>query len=145
MTEHAHHTSRVCLCSTVFKGSCCSVKKSCLTVPLHGLLDVRLPCPSLFPEVCSDSCPLSWWCYLTSHPLGPLFFLFSISPSIRVFSNESALHIRRPKYWSMSFSISPSDEHSGLVSFRIDWFDLLAVQGTLKSLLQHHNLKASVL
>ena len=73
----------------------------------------------------------------------PLLLLPSIFPSIRVFSSESALHIRWPKYWS--FSISPSTEYSGLISFRIDWFDLLAVQGTLKSLLQHHSLKASVL
>ena len=75
----------------------------------------------------------------------PLFFLPSIFPSIRVFSNELALHIRWPKYWIFSFSISPSNEYSGLISCRIDWFDLLAVQGTLKSLLQHHNSKASVL
>ena len=75
----------------------------------------------------------------------PLLFLPSIFPSIRVFSNESALHIRWPKYWSFSFSISHSNEYSGLISFRIDWFDLLAVQGTLKSLLQHHSLKVSIL
>ena len=71
----------------------------------------------------------------------PLLLLPSIFPSIRVFSNESALRIRWPKYWSLSFSISPSNEYSGLISFRIDWFDLLAVQGTLKSLLQHHSSK----
>ena len=75
----------------------------------------------------------------------PLLLLPSIFPSIRVFSNESVLHIRWPKYWSFNFSISPSNEYSGLISFRIDWFDLLAVQGNLKSLLQCHNLKASVL
>ena len=75
----------------------------------------------------------------------PLLFLPSIFPSIRVFSNELALHIRWPKYWSFSFSISLSNEYSGLISFRIDWVDLLAVQGTLKSLLQHHRLKASIL
>ena len=74
------------------------------------------------------------------HLLSPSIFL-----SIRVFSSESALHIRWPKYWSFSFSISPSNEYSGLISFRIDWFDLLEVHGTLKSLLQHHNLKASIL
>ena len=73
------------------------------------------------------------------------FLLPSIFPSIRVFSSESVLHIRWPKYWNFSFSISPSDEYSGLISFRIDWFDLLAVQGTLKSLLQHHSSKASIL
>jgi len=75
----------------------------------------------------------------------PLLLLPPIPPSIRVFSNESALHIRWPKYWSFSFSISPSNEHSGLISFRMDWMDLLAVQGTLKSLLQHHSSKASIL
>ena len=75
----------------------------------------------------------------------PLLLLPSIFPSIRVFSNELALHIRWPKYWSLSFSISPSREYSGLISFRMDWFDLLAVQGTLKSLLQQHSSKASIL
>ena len=75
----------------------------------------------------------------------PLLLLPSIFPSIRAFSNESALHIRWPKYWSFSFSISPSNEHPGLISFRMDWLALLAIQGTLKSLLQHHSSKASVL
>ena len=75
----------------------------------------------------------------------PLLLLPSILPSIRVFSNESALRIRWPKYWSFSFNISPSHEHPGLISFRMDWFDLLAVQGTLKSLPQHHSSKASIL
>ena len=75
----------------------------------------------------------------------PLLLLPSIFPSIRIFSNESALRIRWPKYWSFSFSISPSNEHPGLISFRMDWLDLLAVQGTLKSLLQHHSSKASIL
>ena len=75
----------------------------------------------------------------------PLLPLPSIFPRIRVFSNESVLHIRWPKYWSFSFSISPSNEHPGLISFRMDWLDVLAVQGTLKSLLQHHSLKASIL
>ena len=75
----------------------------------------------------------------------PLLLLPSVFPSIRVFSNESAFHIRWPKYWSFSFSISPSNEYSGLISFRTDWLDLLAVQGTLKSLLQHHSSKASIL
>ena len=80
-----------------------------------------------------------------SHPLSSLLLLPSIFPSIRIFSNESALHIRWPKYWSFSFSISPSNEQPGLISFRMDWLDLLAVQGTLKSLLQHHSSKASIL
>ena len=75
----------------------------------------------------------------------PLLLPPSIFPSIRVFSNESVLHVRWPKYWSFSFSISPSNEYSGLISFRMDWLDLLAVQGTLKSLLQHHSSKASIL
>ena len=75
----------------------------------------------------------------------PLLLLPSISPSIRVFSDESGLHVRWPKYWSFSFSISPSNEYSGLISFRIDWFDLLKVQGTLKSLLKHHSSKTSIL
>ena len=75
----------------------------------------------------------------------PLLLLPSIFPSIRVFSSESALRIRWPKYWSFSFNISPSNEHPGLISFRMDWLDLLAVQGTLKSLFQHHSSKASIL
>ena len=81
----------------------------------------------------------------TSHPLSFILLLPLIFPSIRVFGNESVLRIRWPKYWSFSCSISPSNEYSGLISFRIDWFDLLAVQGTLKSLLQHYSLKASIL
>ena len=80
-----------------------------------------------------------------SHPLSSLLLLPSIFPSIRVFSNESALHIRWSKYYSFSFNISPSNEHPGLICFRMDWLDLLAVQGTLKSLLQHHSSKASIL
>ena len=80
-----------------------------------------------------------------SHPLSSLLILPSIPPSIRVFSNESVLHIRWPKYWGFSFNTSPSNEHPGLISFRMDWLDLLAVQGTLKSLLQHHSSNASIL
>ena len=75
----------------------------------------------------------------------PFLLLHSIFPSIRVFSNESALHMRWPKYWSFSFNITPSNGHPGLISFRMDWFDILAVQGTLKSLLQHHSSKAAIL
>ena len=81
----------------------------------------------------------------SSHPLSTLLLLPPIPPSIRVFSNESALHMRWPKYWSFSFGIIPSKEHPGLTSFRMDWLDLLAVQGILKSLLQHHSSKASIL
>ena len=80
-----------------------------------------------------------------SHPLSSPLLLLSIPPSIRVFSNESTLHMRWPKYWSFSFSISPSNEHPRLISVRKDWLDLLAVHGTLKSLLQHHSSKASIL
>ena len=112
----------------------------------HGLQHIRLLFPSLSPRVCSNSCALSRWC----HPTIPIFchplhLLSSVFPSIKVFSSESALHIRSPKYWSFIFSISPSNEYSALISLRIDWFDLLAVQGTLESLLPHHNLKASIL
>ena len=92
--------------------------------------------------------PMSIESVMTSNHLilcHPLLLWPSIFPSIRVFSNESALHIRWPKYWSFSFSISPSSEYSGLISFRVDWLDLLAVQGTLKSLLQHHSSKTSIL
>ena len=96
---------------------------------------------SLFKLMSIESVTLSNYLILCH----PLLLLPSILPSIRVFSNELALCIRWPKYWSFSFSISPSNEYSGLISFRIDWFDLLTVQGTLKSLLQHHSLKASVL
>ena len=88
------------------------------------------------------------WCsdaIQPSHHGHPLLLLPSIFPSIRVFSNESVLHIRWPKYWSLSFNISPSNEHPGLISFRMDWLDLLAVQGTLKNFLQHHSSKASIL
>ena len=109
----------------------------------HGLQHVRLPCPSLSPGVCSDSYPLSWWCHPTI--LSSVVLLPSTFPSIRVFFNESALHIRWPKYWSFSFSTIPSKEIPRLISFRMDWLDLLAVQGTLKSLLQHHSSKASIL
>ena len=102
-------------------------------------------CPSPSPRGCGNSCSLSQWSIQPSSPLLSLLFLPSIFPSIRVFSNESAVRIRWPKYWSFSFSISPSNEYSGFISSRMDWFGLLAVQGTLKSLLQHHSWKASIL
>ena len=110
----------------------------------HGLQHARLPCPSSNPIAYSNSCPLSRWCHPTfSSSVVP--FSCPQSYSIRVFSKEPVLRIRWLKYWSFSFSISPSNEYSGLISFRIDWFDLVAVQGTLKSLLQHHSSKASIL
>ena len=108
------------------------------------LQHARLLCPPLSPRVCSNSCLLSQWCYLTISSSAARFSVclqsFSESESFPV---RSALHVRWPKYWS--FSTSPSCEYSGLISFRIDWFDLLVIQGTLKSLLQHHSSKASVL
>ena len=112
----------------------------------QGLQHARPPCPSPIPRACSNSCPLSWWCHPTIIILcHPLLLLSSIFPRIRVFSNESVLCIRWPNYWNFSFSISPSNEYSGLISFRMDWLDFLAVQGILKSLLQHHSSKASIL
>ena len=110
----------------------------------HEPQHARPPWPSITPGVHPNPCPLSHWCH-PSILCHPLFLLSSIPPSIRVISSESALRIRCPKYWSFSFNISPSNEHPGLISFRMDWLDLLAVQGTLKSLLQHHSSKASVL
>jgi len=109
---------------------CCSVTQSYLTLcQPHQRQYARLPCPSSSPRVCSNSCPLSWWCHQTiSSSVVPFSSCLLIFPTIRVFSSESALHIRWPKYWSFSFSISPSNEYSGLISFRNDWFDLLAVQ-----------------
>ena len=111
----------------------------------HGLQHDKLPCPSTAPGVYSNSCPLSGDSIQPSHPLLPPLLPPSIFHSIRVFSNESVLRIRWPKYWSFSFSISPSSEYSGLISFRMDLLDLLAVQVTLKSLLQHHSSTASIL
>ena len=111
----------------------------------HGLQHARLPCPSPAPSVSSNYVHQISDTIQPSHPLlspSPPAFNF---PSIGVFSSESALHIRWPKYWDFSFSISPSNEYSGLISFRMDWLDLLAVQGTLQSLLQHHSSKASIL
>ena len=111
----------------------------------HGLQHSRLPCPSPTPGVYSNSCPFSWWCHpAISSSVIPISSRLQSFPAL-VFSNESVLHIRWPKYCSFSFNISSSNEHSGLISFMMDWLDLLAVQGTLKSLLQHHSSKASIL
>ena len=130
---------------TTGKLICCSVAQSCLTLQPHGLQHARLPCPSLSPSLLKL---MSIESVMPSNHLTlcyPLLLLPSIFPRIRVFSNESALHIRWPKYWSFSFSISPSSEFSGLISFRMDWLDLLAVPVTLKSLLQHPSSKVSIL
>ena len=97
----------------------------------HGLQHAGLPCPSLSPGTSLNSCPKSQWCHATISSCHPFILLPYIFSSITVFSSESVLHIRWPKYWS--FSISPSNEYSGLISFRIEWFDLLAVQGTQES------------
>ena len=125
-----------------------SVQFSCSVVSdslrPHESQHARPPCPSPSPGVHSDSIES----VMPSSRLilcRPLLLLPPIPPSIRVFSNESTLHMRWPKYWSFSLSIIPSKEIPGLISFRMDWLDLLAVQGTLKSLLQHHSSKASIL
>ena len=118
----------------------------------HGLQHTKLPCPSLSLGVFSNSCPLSRQCYLTiSSSVAPFSFCLQSFPASRDFSsesdfsNESVLLIRWPKYWSCSFNISPSNEYSELIFFRIYWSDFLAVQGTLERLLQHHTSKASIL
>ena len=121
---------------------CCSVTQSWLTLcdPMDCSMQV-LPCLSQTPRAYSNSCPLGQWCHPTvSSSVVP----FSYCLQSRVFSSESTLWIRWPRYWSFSLSISPSNEYSRLISFRIDWFDLLAIQRTLKSLFQHHSSKASI-
>ena len=139
---HTHTHTHVCMCMHIHMllFSCSVVSNS---LQPHGWQHARLPCPSLFPQICSNSCPLIGIVVQPSHPLSshsPPSFNLSQHQDL---SNELTLCFRWPKY--QSFSISPSNEHSGLISFKIDWFDLLAVQGTLKNLLQHHSLKASVL
>ena len=115
----------------------------------HGLQYTRLPCPSLSPGVYSNSCPLSQWCHPTISssvvPFSSHLPPFPASGSFPVSQFFLWRNFLWPKYWSFNFSVSPSNEFSELISFRIDWFDLLAVQGTLKSLLQHHHSKASIL
>ena len=150
-------SDKPCLCSTVAKSidsgarqvlfefwlCCCSVNKSCLT--FCDPMGCKFPCPSLSPGVCSNSCPLSRWCSPTI-----LFSVIPFSSCLQSFpASESFpmswLCIKEPNYWSFSFTISPSNKYSGLISYWMDWLDLLAVQGTLKSFLQQHNSKASVL
>ena len=124
---------------------CCSNTKSCPTFcnPIDCSMP-GFPCPSLAPGACSNSCALSQWCHPTISSSVTLFSLPSIFPSIRVFSNESALHITGPKYWS--FSTSPSKEHTGLISSRIEWFNLLVIQGTQESSApQFENISSLVL
>ena len=129
----------LCLCTVLFS----SVAQSCPT-PWATARQASLPITnsqSLLKLISVESVMPSNHLILCH----PLFLLPSIFPSFRVFSNESVFRIRWPKYWSFSFNISPSNEHSGLISFRMGWLDLLAIQGTLKSLLQHHSSKASIL
>ena len=111
----------------------------------HESQDARPPCPSPTPGVHPNSCPLRRLCHPTISSSVIPFSSCPQSPSSRIFSNKSALRIRWPKYWSFSFNISPSNEYPGLISFRMDWLDLLAVQGTLKSLFQHHSSKVSII
>ena len=112
----------------------------------HGLLHARLPCPSPTIGACSNSCPLSRWCHpIISSSVVPFPSYLQSFPAPGFFSNESVLCIRWPKYWSFSFNISPFNEYSGLISFRINWLDHLAARGTLKSLPRHHSSKASIL
>ena len=120
--------SRVQLSATLWIAACQASQSITNSRSLFKLMSIKSAMPSSHLILCH-----------------PLLLLTPIHPSIKVFSNESAPHMRWPKYWSFSFSISPSNEHPGLISFRIDWLDLLAVQGTLKSLLQHHSSKASIL
>ena len=123
-----------------------SVTQSCLTLchPMNRSTP-GLPVHHQLPEFTQTHVHRVSDAIQPSHPLSSLLLLSPIPPSIRVFSNESTLRMRWPKYWSFSFNISPSNEHSGLISFRMDWLNLLAVQRTLKSLLQHHSSKASIL
>ena len=112
----------------------------------HGPQHARPPCPSPTPKVYPNSCPPSQWCHPTiSSSVVPFSSWLQSFPPSGSFQMKSVLHIRWPKYWSFSFSISPSNEHLGLISFRMDWSDLVAVQGTLESFLQHHSSKASIL
>ena len=132
----------VCPCQTSVQFSRSVVSNS---LRPHESQHARPPCPSPTPRAYSNSCPSCAWCHRTiSSSLVPFSSCLQSFPA-SVSSSESVLHIRWAKYWSLSFSISPSNEYSGLISFRTDWLDLLAVQGTLKSLLQHHSSKASIL
>ena len=132
--------------STVYLSSVQSLSRVRLFVtPPHESQHARPPCSSPTPGVYSNSCPSSQWCHpAISSSVVPFSSCPQSLPNIRVFSNESTLCMRWPKYWSFSFSINPSNEHPGLLSFRMDWLHLLAVWGTLKSLLQHHSSKSLI-
>ena len=138
-------------CQSYLLGICAQFSRSVVSDSLrpHESQHARPPCPLPTPGVHSDSRPSSQWCHpaisSSAVPFSSCPKSLPASPSIRVFSNESTLRMKWPKYWSFSFRIIPSKEIPGLISFRMDWLDLLAVQGTLKNLLYHHNLKASIL
>ena len=126
--------------------SCCWVAESCLTVQPHGLKHAGRPCPSLFPGVCTNSCPLSWWCHPTiSSSVVPLSSCLQSFPASGPFQMSQFFTSGGQSVGSFSFNISPSNEYSGLISFRMHWLDLVEVQWTLKSLLQHYSSKTSVL
>ena len=145
-----HYSSREC-CIAVTSDLLLfsrSVMSNSLQLWPHGLQHARLPHPSPSPIACSDSCPLSRWCHPTIlSSVVPFSSCPQSFPASGSFQMSSDLHIRWPKYWSFSFSISisPFNEYSGLISFRIDWFDLCAIQGTLKSLIHHQSWKGSIL
>ena len=132
-------TKIMCIINFLYQFSCSIVSDSLWP---HELQHARPPCPSSTPRAYPNSSPLSWWCHPTiSSSVIPFSSCPQSFPASGFFPNESPLHIRWPKYWSFSFNISPSNEHPGPISFGMDWLDLLAVQGTLKSLLQHHSSK----
>ena len=142
---HPSTVSPFSLLACLLRPLCCYlVARSCLTLQPLRPLHARLPCPSLSPGVCSSSCPLNQSVMQSNHLIlcHPLLLLPSIFPQHHVFSNQLALCIRWPKYWNFNVNNGPSNEYSGWISFRIDWFNLLTLQGTLRSLLQQHNLKA---
>ena len=140
-TRLSNWTTTTCIFSSVQFS--CSVMADSLQP--HELQHARPPCPSPTPGVYQAHVHWVSDAIQPSHPLSSPSPPAPVPPSIRVFSNESTLHMRWPKYWSFSFCIIPSNKHPGLISFRMDWLDLLAVQGSLKSLLQHHSSKASIL
>ena len=134
--------------SVVTKSSLWQWHRGCPVMPNslwpHGLQHTRPPCPLPSPEVCPSSCPLHPWCHPAISSSDDFFSFCPHSFQHQGLSNDSTVYIRWPKHWNFSFIISPSTEHSGLTSLKIAWFDLLAVQGTFRSLLRHHGFKASI-
>ena len=136
-TFTARISRNICCC-------CCSVTQFCLTLWPHGLRHVRPPCSLPSSGVCPSSCPLHQWCHPANSSCDPLFFHPLSFPASRTFPVSRLFTSDDQNTGGFSFSISPGSEYSGLISFKIGWFDLLAVQGTFRSLLQHHSLKASI-